>query len=91
MKALEDMHLGELFREAMLYGTPDIYTHSYKKIACTIRFCTMIDNTTLEARSGYNCCTPEEALISAILKAQEYVNSVADLQKSIEQKRTEND
>jgi hypothetical protein len=75
IKGVRMNNLSELFREARQYGPVRIVTTSNGSYYCVIEFIT-ISNVTLQAESGWNHKTPEDAVAKAISVAKEIVNSI---------------
>jgi hypothetical protein len=69
-------NLSELFREARQYGAVRIVTTSSGLYYCVIEFAT-ISHVTLQAESGWNHPTPEDAVAKSISVAKDIVNSMA--------------
>lgn len=67
--------LGKLFRKAREFGRVRIYTTSNGLYHCTIEF-NSIAHTSLEAKSGFDCVTPEIAVVDAIQTAESIVSSI---------------
>lgn len=67
--------LGELFYKAREYGRVNIFTSDNGTYSCNIDFNT-IDHVKLEAKSGYRHLTIEDAVSSAIHKAEEIIQSL---------------
>jgi N-acetylglutamate synthase-like GNAT family acetyltransferase len=72
------MTLSALFREARQYGRVRVCTMDDGKYFSYIEFNT-IEHTKLEAKSRYDCLTPEEAVGKAIESAKAIVNSIRNL------------
>jgi hypothetical protein len=68
-------NLSELFREARQYGLVRIVTTSNGLYYCVIEFIT-INHVTLQAESGWDHHTPEDAMEKAISVAKEIINSI---------------
>ena len=81
--------LSELFKTARLYGRVYIHTCEDGDYSCSIKF-NSIEHTKLEAHSGYDCKSPEEAVSKAIEKAIEIVTSLnKDIpEKTIQESRS---
>lgn len=79
--------LKELFTLARKYGRVRLGTCSDGKYFSTIEFET-VGNIELNAKSGYNNNTPEEALAAAIAEARTIVGS---MENTIEKMRLLND
>lgn len=77
-------HLGELWQDALQYGRITIHTMDNGKNFVTISFNT-IQHVRLEAQSPI-VDTPEEAMRLAIKKAQEIIDSMADLKQKQQQR-----
>jgi len=77
-----DKDLGQLFREARLYGRVRIFTLDSGCYNCSIEFNT-ISHVKLEACSGYNHLEPEPAVLSAINKAKEIISSMVEMNNKL--------
>jgi len=74
--------LGQLFREARLYGLVSLFSSDTGNYSCTITF-NSIEHTELKAKSGFNNVTPEQALCNAILSAKKIVGEVDKIKERI--------
>ena len=74
--------LGELFASARQYGRVNIYTATDGDYSCTIKFSTS-GNIELDAKSGFDNKTVEDAVRKAIKAAEEVVDSIGGGPKQI--------
>lgn len=74
--------LNDLWTEARRYGRVRLGTQDSGQYYCVIEF-NCIDHVHLEARSGFDCLTPEEALRLAICSARKIIGSLEEWTKKL--------
>lgn len=70
--------LGSLFKIARMYGRVNLFTQDNGQYSATIKFDTN-RHVQLDASSGFNNSTPEEAVERAIKTAQNIVDDINKL------------
>ncbi len=66
---VDTVSMARLWREAAQFGSVNLYTLDSGQVFCGIKFATA-RTIRLEAKSSFDCTTPEQALLEAIHSAR---------------------